>query len=254
MTVSALSGSAILTGAASAGCASSRMAASRMRRNCIGRTLTREMLRISNLSRNPPSPFRAAVARRERLLEHLLQEEDGVAGRVVVDLAEEIEAQPFVERAGLEAERLQMHADAAAAARVVFRQGHHLSGVALAARGVGDPEDVDVHPLAPDLAEQPAHDRVAFAAQVVANGIPGLLLRLDDVVVDEAVDHVLGVRLVLRLERDAQGFAHATLPSVSSNRSRIAAQERRSVSAWYSKLGMLNCATVLSVKLCPARA
>src|SRR5262249_21372125 len=145
-------------------------------------------------------------------------------------------------------------AHAAAAAGIIFGKRHHLAGVALAARGVGDPEDVDVQPPAPDRAEQAAHDRVAFTAQVVADRVPLLLLRLHDVVVDEAVDDVLRLGFVLRLERDAQRFAHATLPSVSSNRSRIAAHERRSVSAWYSKFGMLNCATVLSVKLWPAAA
>jgi hypothetical protein len=90
----------------------------------------------------------------------LAQKEFAVPWRAVLQRGEDFIAQLFVEWPGLEAERRQLHMLASTLAGIGLGGQKQLAPRALPPDGLGEPEDCDAQPLAPDMPEHAAKHRV----------------------------------------------------------------------------------------------
>src|SRR4051812_33216636 len=102
---------------------------------------------------------------KRKSLQRLLQKPARVADRVVFLRCEELVAVLFVERAGLEAQRVEEGVLAASAAPLVLGHRQQLGAEALAPRRFFQPEDVDVQPAPVALAQQPSGDSTLSVPQ-----------------------------------------------------------------------------------------
>src|SRR5262249_43140298 len=106
----------------------------------------------------------------------------GPPRRVVVELAETLVAEPGVEaRSGLEAERLQVRVGAATLACVRLGRPEQAGPPALPPAVLIDPEELDMQPRCPHVAEQPAADAILVVVQVDRDPTPAGAPRDDDV-------------------------------------------------------------------------
>jgi len=107
------------------------------------------------------------VAKPGASLEELFEEEAGVAGGRVFEVAEDGVAEALVEAACLEVEGVEVGAAAAAAESFVFGLAHELGAEAGAAEGFGDEEHIDVQITVAGGAEKAAEN---FAGGGIGEG------------------------------------------------------------------------------------
>ena len=99
------------------------------------------------------------------LMEKLSHEVGGVSGSPIRQLCEDLVPEAFVERARLEAQRLQKDALASERPRLVFGCPQEPLALALAAERLRNPEKREVEPASPHVPERPAKNRVAIVSE-----------------------------------------------------------------------------------------
>src|SRR5690348_11683660 len=126
-----------------------------------------------------------------------------MAGRVIVDPADNAIAEALVKGPRLEAVGFERRADGAPRAGIGFGLLHQPRAVPLAARGFADPEIGYVQPVAPELAEEAAQHLAARAAQHEIDRAPiGKPAHRHAVEIETVGDEVARRRVDQRLELD----------------------------------------------------
>src|SRR5581483_3216250 len=162
------------------------------------------------------------------------QEEFLVLVGIVVERAVDLVAARLVERPRLERMGVELDRMGAALAGIGFGLVHQPGAPVLAAHRRVDPEISDVHPAAPDRAEQPAHRLAARVLHEQVHGVVGRFAGDADIVDVEAIDDEAGLGAALLLEHDLQVGCHGAVvlrqtPACGNypNCAKLAAMRRR---------------------------
>src|SRR5262249_21009182 len=176
----------------------------------------------------------------------------GLPRRVVVELAENLVAEPGVEaRSGLEAERLQVRVGAATLPCLRFGRPEQAGPPALPPAVLIDAGELDVQPRCPAVAERPAADAILVVVQVDRDRTPVVAPGDDDVPGVETIAERLllgGCRLIVpdETQRHRVPIRARAVATISSIRAQILsfaacttlvrpAASGRADSAWPSK-------------------
>src|SRR5262249_49855228 len=136
------------------------------------------------------------------------------AGMVVQDAEHPVAPRLVESRSSLEAERVEVRVSASALARMALRSLEQLASPACSPAVLVDPEELDVQPCRPDVAEHAPADVPALVAQEDRDGLPVVAARHGDVPAVEAIAQRLLVSVGRRLggnetERRAAGACGA---------------------------------------------